>query len=256
LPCTELNGFSIFCIRKTHFNHWQEKASQPFRLQDIYIIMGFNAYACTTVGFFPSRKKLGFYKFDDHVIPVYEWADMNIYPIKRIMDNFMEVICEAFSRTSRVMMVRFDLRVREHTENNRIISDFTKLLSKKTSQYSQVGLLQLVWVREHSKSAHQHYHAAIFTNGHLICHPAKLLNLVKECWIVTCNGSMSIPKNCYYDCKRGDSEHIGKMIYRLSYLAKNITKRRFNFNTRRFSVTRIDKSSSKPTLTLLSILNS
>ncbi|MCP9269085.1 inovirus Gp2 family protein [Xenorhabdus sp. XENO-1] len=217
--------------------------------------MSSNYYVSMASSFFSCRNKVGFYKYQDHVVPVYEWGDMSIYPVKKIMDSFMGVVCESFSRTSRVMMARFDLRVKEYNENNSVISNFIKLLRKKINQYSQAGVLHLVWVREQNKSPRQHYHAAIFTDGHVICHPTNLLKLIEECWITTTGGSLSIPKNCYYDCKRGDGNQVGKMIYRLSYMAKNITKRRFNRNARRFSIARICKKHGRPALTLSTITN-
>ncbi len=80
--------------------------------------------------------------------------------------------------------------------------------------------------------------------------------MTDECWQTSSGGSLSLPSNCYYFWKRGESHLLGLIIYRLSYLAKNITKKRFNIKTRRYGNRCLSASSQLPTQTLSVLLGS
>ncbi len=82
--------------------------------------------------------------------------------------------------------------------------------------------------------------------------------MVGSCWKETNNGTHSIPKNCYYLCQQSDMSTLANIIYRLSYLAKNVTKERKNSHTKRYGSSSLILRKKKVNLCIrfsLSILN-
>lgn len=186
-----------------------------------------------------SRKKLGSFLYQNYVLPVYEWPQRMISPDPKIMRRILDTVTEIFSQSTKVLVVRFDLHVREHSETNLIMSQFSQELTK-TLQYHYADIwFHLIWVREHGRSPCQHYHCVLMANGQKINHPGKLNKLMPLCWQKVSGGTFSLPANCYYLWQIGNNKLFGKIIYRLSYLAKNITKKRFNSNTKRHGNRRI-----------------
>ncbi|WP_431623942.1 YagK/YfjJ domain-containing protein [Enterobacter quasihormaechei] len=171
------------------------------------------------------------------------------------MRAMMDCLTEIFSQSTKVLVVRFDLHVKEHSESNQVISQFSQILTSKLKKHYTGTWFHLMWVREHGRSPKQHYHCVLMANGQKIQHPAKLIPMIDECWQASAGGAFSLPSNSYYFWKRGDSHLLGLIIYRLSYLAKNITKKRFNIKTRRYGARSISASSQLPTQTLSVLLD-
>ncbi|HCR3199142.1 TPA: inovirus-type Gp2 protein, partial [Morganella morganii] len=189
-----------------------------------------------------SKKKLGYFAYQHYALPVYEWIQRGIRSDKRIMTSILEKVSEVFSQSKKILVVRFDLHVKEYSENNQVISLFNQRIERSiVHNYPNLNI-HIIWIREHGKASKQHYHCAILVDGQRINHPAKLNRLLESAWKITSDGHFSIPDNCYYLWKYGDNHMLGKIIYRLSYMAKNITKKRFNSKTKRYGIRRLTKN--------------
>jgi len=205
-----------------------------------------------------SRKKLGYFLHQNYALPVYEWSQCMIRPEPKIMRSILDTVLEMFSRSTKVLVVRFDLHVKEHSETNLILSKFSKMLTKILYKNYAKTWFHLIWVREHGHSPCQHYHCVLLANGHKVNHPGKLNKLMAMCWHEVSGGTFSLPANCYYLWQPGNNKLFGQIIYRLSYLAKNTTKKRFNMYTKRHGNRRIsgDQQKQKKSLTqLLPMIN-
>ncbi len=201
-----------------------------------------------------SRKKLGAFIYQGYALPVYEWPQRAVYPEPKIMRGMMDCLTEIFSQSTKVLVLRFDLHVKEHSESNQVISQFSQTLASTLKKQYPGTWFHLMWVREHGRSTKQHYHCMLMANGQKIQHPAKLIPMIDECWQTSSEGTFSLPSNSYYFWKRGESHLLGLIIYRLSYLAKNITKKRFNIKTRRYGNRCLSASSQLPAQTLSVLL--
>jgi len=74
------------------------------------------------------------------------------------------------------------------------------------------------------------------------------------CWHEVSRGTFSLPANCYYLWQLGNNKLFGQIIYRLSYLAKNTTKKRFNIYTKRHGNRRISGGQQKQKKSLTQLL--
>jgi hypothetical protein len=142
---------------------------------------------------------------------------LGVYPI--IIEKMVEQLDICITIHKRVLVVRFDLHLREYSDDNHIISTFMtrqKQRIKRTYKTKDIGS---VWVREVEKAKIQHYHCALYIDGDVIQHPRKLLQQIKAKWFN--NGHCHIPENCfYYIDKKNIEEERARAIDRLSYLAK------------------------------------
>jgi len=99
-----------------------------------------------------------------------------------------------------------------------------KLITKLEKQYKcKVGYL---CAREQHKSDKQHYHLALLLSGHKIQYSDKLLKQIKTEWELHSQGTAYLVDSPYYMMHRGDKASIDPVVYRLSYLTKNVTKER------------------------------
>ncbi|RTQ26667.1 YagK/YfjJ domain-containing protein [Enterobacter mori] len=169
------------------------------------------------------------------------------------MRVMMRALTEIFCQSTKVLVLRFDLYVKEHSESNQVISQFSQTLTNKLKKQYPGTWFHLIWVRELGRSPKQHYHCVLMAYGQKIQHPAKLIPMIEECWQFSSKGTFSLSSNYYYFWKRGESHLLGLIIYRLSYLAKNITKKCFNTKTRRYGNRCFSASSQLPTQ-MLSVL--
>jgi hypothetical protein len=143
---------------------------------------------------------------------------------KRIMSKIFEQLIYMLNRHSKVFIIRFDLRFCIELWDNKLISKFrsklNRILSKKYN--CDIGY---AWAREQtSKTETPHYHYAIFLNGHKTRKSFGFGKIIDE----ICNSFIFIsahyPDNNGYMVYRGDSKSVQRVIYRLSYLAKNASK--------------------------------
>ena len=92
--------------------------------------------------FIISRSKISHTIYQGYVLPVYAWLTQNIYPEQRIINSMLNKLVEACSRSSKVLVVRFDLHVSEYSEHNSVINQFSQkysaFLKKSTQKYGVI----------------------------------------------------------------------------------------------------------------------
>jgi len=135
----------------------------------------------------------------------------------KAMINQVDVM---LSYHSKVLVVRFDLRMCQYTDDNKIIRVFNRRFHKWLKRKYQLKRIGFIWCRELETAKQQHYHYALMVDGHKVRHPIEILAKAKEIWDIHLNGSKFTPKRCYYNLGRNNYESIQKAIWRISYLAK------------------------------------
>jgi hypothetical protein len=148
------------------------------------------------------------------------------------------------SHHSKIHIIRFDLRVIEYTENNKIMTVFNRRLHKWLKRKYNLNRVGFMWCRELETAKKQHYHYALITDGHKVNYPYEITNKVKELWRQL-DGSEYFPDNCYYNIKRNDFESIQAAIWRISYLAKARGKGYKPDQTKNYGTSRI-KPNNQP----------
>lgn len=157
--------------------------------------------------------QLGGSEWEIHTLPT---SGCYIEMLARTHDQMAAML----SHHSRVLVVRFELRVNEYSEANELVSNFFRKLKKKLA--AQYGLLRIghLWAREMVHAKQQHYHACIMLDGNKVLGPQHVLDLCEHIWSGWGQPKVFVPKNCYYRIGRGDAEAFGQAFWRLSYLCK------------------------------------
>lgn len=163
-----------------------------------------------------------------------------------ILKSTLKQLDVMLCKFSKVLVVRLDLRLKEYSKNNKVVSQFISALQKKIK--SAYGEFAYIWVREQSKAKQQHYHLAYFFNGHKIAHPSKVITFIQSKWEnVSAGGSVYIPDNCFYQLFTNQPnfyQSFKDAVYRLSYLAKCYSKRRVSQSVKNYSSSRLEYSES------------
>ena len=142
----------------------------------------------------------------------------------KIMNKTFDQLFQMLRRDSKVFAIRFDLRFCLEIYNNKMISKFRDRLNRRLSKKYKCDI-GYVWVREQTESAEAaHYHYVIFLNGHKTWKAFGFGKIIDSVCDSLNHFSPYYPKNNGYMIKRGDSKSIQRVIYRLSYLAKNESK--------------------------------
>lgn len=142
----------------------------------------------------------------------------------KIMQKTSDQLSQMLKRYSKVFAIRFDLRFCLETYNNKMISKFRDRLNRRLSKKYKCDI-GYVWVREQTESAEtSHYHYVIFLNGHKTWKSFGFGKIIDSVCDSLNHFSPYYPKNNGYMIKRDDSKSIQRVIYRLSYLAKNESK--------------------------------
>ena len=143
---------------------------------------------------------------------------------KKIMVKIFDQLFQMLRRYSKVFAIRFDLRFCLETYNNKMISKFRDRLNRRLSKKYKCDI-GYVWVREQTESAETaHYHYVIFLNGHKTWKSFGFGKIIDSVCDSLNHFSPYYPKNNGYMIKRDDSKSMQRVIYRLSYLAKNESK--------------------------------
>ena len=142
---------------------------------------------------------------------------------KETVISFIEQLDLAIAIHRRLLVLRVDLHMNKHTNDNFILSKFMKNIKQYLDRHYGIKNIGYQWVREQGKSEKQHYHLALMLDGDKIKHPAKLNVTIKEKWAAY--GSTYVPKNCFYYINQHNLyETRRQVIYRGSYLAKTKSK--------------------------------
>ena len=161
-----------------------------------------------------------------------------------ILEAIIRELVAMLSIHSKVLAVRFDVHLYDHTDDNEVISDFLKPLGRwiERTYSSKLGY---VWVREHATVKNQHYHFLVMVNGdkaksaYNIIERAEKIAEIQQLHIGLCDKAKTM-------VRRGDVEAFNKVIKRGSYLAKERTKLHGKGKTaNNFSGSRITLNSEK-----------
>jgi len=120
---------------------------------------------------------------------------------------------------SKIHVIRFDLKQNEYTEKNTQITTFNRRLFKWLKRHYKLKRIGFIWCREQETAKQQHYHYVLIIDGHKVEKATLIADKVKAIWN-DIGGSYWLPKNCYYNLKRGDYKETQNAIFRISYLAK------------------------------------
>ena len=70
------------------------------------------------------------------------------------------------SHHSKVHVIRFDLRMYEHADNNYIMTIFNRKLHKWLKRKYKLSRVGYIWCRELETAKQQHYHYALIIDSH------------------------------------------------------------------------------------------
>jgi len=160
-----------------------------------------------------------------------------------ILNRVINQLDIAYSIHKRLLVLRFDLHLKNYTPNNTVMSRFIKTIKQWISRNYKMKDIGYAWAREHerSRSKQQHYHLVLFLDGDKIRYPNKLIKRIKDTWLP--NGHMPTVKNSYYFIdKHNKEEERGEAIYRMSYLAKTRGKRYRDPQTKDYGTSRLSIS--------------
>ena len=109
---------------------------------------------------------------------------------KKIMKSLFMTIEKVYESTYRFIAVRYDLHLKLYSKDNKVMTDFKKLLSKKIRSHYPSTFLKIYWVREKHKSDNQHYHIVVILDAKYIKHPHRLNTLVENTWHEISSGTV------------------------------------------------------------------
>jgi hypothetical protein len=142
----------------------------------------------------------------------------------KITEKAFNQLDQLLFKYSKVFITRFDIRVCIETINNELMSKLIKKLRNqiKTKYKSLMGF---IWVREQTGDCTTpHYHCAIYVNGHKVRNSFNLGKMIDRICDSLIYLSPFYPKYNGYMVKRNDNKSIQRVIYRISYFAKNESK--------------------------------
>lgn len=137
-----------------------------------------------------------------------------VYP--QIIDG----IIERLTVNKRSFAFHFGLHQKDYqTETSKMISQFFDRLKKRLrTQYSGIGAIHYVWVREEENAKAQHYHVALILNYDVVRSSYKTGEIIREVWASIRDGNSARIHNGTHQVK--DDNSLRNAIYHLSYLAK------------------------------------
>lgn len=163
----------------------------------------------------------GYINIDGEIWPINSGWSNGGYPLPIFTKQMRGIIQQLNVMTenySRVLVVRFDLHLHEFTNDNKMLSQFIKLLTtriKKEYRFKDIGS---VWCRELERAKQQHYHMALFLEGRKIRTPHNLYQKINDTWLDI--GGRSYCMAGYHMVNRNNWQSKADAIYHLSYLAK------------------------------------
>lgn len=157
-----------------------------------------------------------------------------VHQIKAIINQLEAML----SYHSKVHVIRFDIRLYEYTDDNKLITNFNRRLFKWLKRRYGFKRIGFAWVREHESAKQQHYHYALMIDGHRVNYPKDINHKICE---ISNQMDLSpyFPKNCFYNTLRDDYKSIQDAIWRLSYLAKARGKGCKPTQTKNYATSRI-----------------
>lgn len=164
------------------------------------------------------------------------WPVIAEYPIRRdIMCGIFELLAKLFEKTSKIIAIRLDLKMRAWTPDNQPISQFFKRFKKKLIHHYGHCYNGYIWVREQDTAATQHYHVAVLLDGQKVRHSQIIKEIASTLWQ---HGYLSSPDHPFYAVHRTQIQRFQALIYRLSYLAKSVTKGKRSKQVKDYQISR------------------
>lgn len=158
-----------------------------------------------------------YYKYGDNIYKVNGGKNRPLrVDILRSIFKRMEY---AFSKSSKLFVYRFDLRLPDYTDDNSILEVFNRRLFRRIKRHYQIAEIDYVWCREIETAKQQHYHYALILSAHKVRHPKKIQEFIEAVAI----SYDFVPQWSAYHSNvyRTDHEKINEVTYHLSYLAKS-----------------------------------
>ena len=144
-------------------------------------------------------------------------SELGIY--KQVLLRFIAQLDLAYLIHKRLMVYRFDLHLKNPSNNNKIISSFLNRVKQRLKRNYGLDKIGYLWVREKESAKSQHYHLVLLLDGDKIRHPSKLTKALREMWKP--NGFMPTITNPYYYMDKNNHDAVKQdVIERVSYLAK------------------------------------
>ncbi|MBM7038213.1 YagK/YfjJ domain-containing protein [Vibrio ulleungensis] len=149
------------------------------------------------------------------------------------LDKIFATLHALSEQTIKLFVLRFDLHLPKYTELNTHISDLRDRLyehieqnikSRERNYVVAQKRKALIWAREQISSKAQHYHCALILDGNLFNNPTNILGWIKTIWSKSTNGNVPKIPHPYYNLNTRDMMQRQRVIFRLSYLAKNAGK--------------------------------
>lgn len=151
-----------------------------------------------------------------------------------IMNAIINQLLTALNHYSKILVVRFDLRIYTETPNNSLISKYRKTLLRYLAKKYQ-SKVWLFWVREQTpRSNKAHYHCFILLNGHKTKSGWGAFQQVQKACYMHPDTAAWLPKSASYKVERKGLKGLDSAIHRISYLAKNYSKELTPDNVKRF----------------------
>lgn len=161
---------------------------------------------------------------------------LGIHP--EILKPIVEQLYICKLRWNRVLMIRADLRQKHYTGDSKMVSRFRKNLGRRLERAYNLPDFGFAWVREQERAKKQHYHFALFLDGDVVNHSAKVNTVIQSTWeAVSPGNSVYHPQKCFINIR--DEETMQDAVYRLSYLAKTRGKGRRPPQAKDFSTSRL-----------------
>lgn len=167
----------------------------------------------------------------------YYWPVISEYQIRRdIMCGIFDLLAKFFEKTSKLIAIRLDLKLKEWTQDNQPISNFFKQLKRKLIHHYGHCYNGYIWVREQNAAAAQHYHVALLLDGQKVRHSQVIKQLADSIWK---HGYLCLPQAPFYRVHRSQIQRFQALIYRLSYLAKSETKGGHPIHVKDYQISRL-----------------
>ena len=168
-------------------------------------------------------KRHEYYEWCGHKLPINADGDYRCIPM--LLDKLAEQMTAALDLHSKVLFVRVDLTSINPGDGNNPVERLLRWLKQWLGRYYKMKNIGHFWVVEQSRQKGVHWHLVLLLDGNKVQNSAFVIDRIKYRWeVVADSGLISIPKNCFYQLRRGDDEAFREAFYRGSYLAKERSK--------------------------------
>lgn len=157
--------------------------------------------------------------------------------------KIVEQVLAVHSYDTKLFVARFDLHQSNATKSSKHVSEFLRNLKNGLADSHDLTHFGYAWCREESDIIKQHYHLALFFEGHKIRSPHNLLKVVRELWLVV--GGSSVHCCNYHNVHIIDEDGLGDIVFHLSYLAKVAGKMSLPSQFKAFSASRLKPKPNK-----------